>query len=141
MTYPNTIRFKVLQNSNTSRGNKGIGLQINSFLLKAPNVYPFDSSAFSKPLILHFIPIILLLSFLASTIWRGHKPQPLGIAFVGLKAIVRPQGGHQRQGLKYRHTRYRRGLGRRYQWRRRYVCHLYIDLDDRSSVRETLRLA
>ena len=46
-TYPNTMRFKVPYNGDTSRGNEGIGLGIKSFTLEAPDAYPFDSGALS----------------------------------------------------------------------------------------------
>ena len=68
ITYLNTIRFKMPYNSDTDRGNKGIGVCVNSFPLEVPDVYPFDSGALSRPLILYSIPVSPLLSSLARAI-------------------------------------------------------------------------
>ena len=68
ITYRNIIRFKVLYNSDTGRGNKGIGVYINLFPLETPDVYPFDSNALSRPLILYSIPVSPLPNSLARAI-------------------------------------------------------------------------
>jgi hypothetical protein len=88
------VPCQVPNNSNTSRGNKGVCGCVNSLELEALNTDLFDLAARLRYLlVLHSEPPLPPPSPLARAFWCSGKARPLSIPISSPDAVVELRGG------------------------------------------------